>query len=917
MNKESPVPRLDLAPKLRRPLSLLNPLDYLRLLYWVFYFPQALRWYTETFGKQSLSEKAITWRNFWKWLESNPIERSLTIQAVILTILTLISCSGLLQTIGFPFNWRIITLGIAMSLIFGLIGGGMCADEFGFKAGISCGVVWGVGFGNTFGILDSTLGYLAIIFANFIEITTKSPIISTSAYLLFRGILISVAWGIAWSAKSSFVSGVVLGTTKLARTIGLLLSISFVIGNYVIANSIFNLVSSLLFGVLFTIIFTTIFTLASFRLDDWLLSLPRILNNINKPTTYFPRTTKLSCPFVYKKIKKWLKQDWDAGLYNANQILAFTLQFVPVIRAVNHVIEEIPQEEIVACIFKLSAYSYDCKPLRFVSENLALTVDFNIFKARLDTPIRACAAGFWYFSQANCFDEPYKNNLKKATEAFAIVRSLPNGEEMHTLTYTLANCLEAFDLSSIAFLRLPSPPEGNLLRPKTWNIIANLSHVIKDAQLIHRSTSRPSRIFALKRALEELNNLREKINSLPRPEKRLIGDIIQIWEHAFTRVATKLEETYITEPVINPYVIGDPVEGKLFVGREDVLRHLEELWVLGHQIQSVVIYSHRRMGKTSVLLNIASSLGSSVQVAYVNLLRLGEVSEGVGEVLMAITDAISEAINFPPPDDEQLIKLPYRTFERYLLQINSQLENQGLIIAIDEFEQLEKLITIGKIPLDFIAFLRGLVQMSPKIAFAFAGLHTLEEMTQDYFQPFFASVIPIRVGFLTTEATSQLLTNPSEDFPLTYTSEALRMISTLTAGQPYLVQFLGFQLVRYYNDQVFEQKLYREPVLTFEDVEAIINNSDFFKQASYYFTGVWGQAAQGAIGQQTVLRILASNPEGLSMEKIRHQVTDLDDVAVTDALNTLQRHDVVEQNQGRWRIIVELFRRWILQFSNK
>ncbi len=44
------VPKLDLAPKLKRPLSWWNPLDYLRLLYWVFYFPQALRWYVEIWG---------------------------------------------------------------------------------------------------------------------------------------------------------------------------------------------------------------------------------------------------------------------------------------------------------------------------------------------------------------------------------------------------------------------------------------------------------------------------------------------------------------------------------------------------------------------------------------------------------------------------------------------------------------------------------------------------------------------------------------------------------------------------------------------------------------------------------------------------------------------------------------------------
>ena len=45
-----PPPDLPYAPKRKKPLSLWNPLDYLQLLYWVFYFPQALSWYVETFG---------------------------------------------------------------------------------------------------------------------------------------------------------------------------------------------------------------------------------------------------------------------------------------------------------------------------------------------------------------------------------------------------------------------------------------------------------------------------------------------------------------------------------------------------------------------------------------------------------------------------------------------------------------------------------------------------------------------------------------------------------------------------------------------------------------------------------------------------------------------------------------------------
>ncbi|MEH2117988.1 hypothetical protein [Nostoc sp.] len=32
-----------------------------------------------------------------------------------------------------------------------------------------------------------------------------------------------------------------------------------------------------------------------------------------------------------------------------------------------------------------------------------------------------------------------------------------------------------------------------------------------------------------------------------------------------------------------------------------------------------------------------------------------------------------------------------------------------------------------------------------------------------------------------------------------------------------------------------------------------------------------------------------------------------------EVLNTLKRHDVVEETQGSRRIMVELFRRWVLQ----
>ena len=60
------VPKLDLAPKIKRPLSLWNPLDYLLLLYWVFYFPQALRWYVDSFGEGYIPPKFTNGGKRWK-----------------------------------------------------------------------------------------------------------------------------------------------------------------------------------------------------------------------------------------------------------------------------------------------------------------------------------------------------------------------------------------------------------------------------------------------------------------------------------------------------------------------------------------------------------------------------------------------------------------------------------------------------------------------------------------------------------------------------------------------------------------------------------------------------------------------------------------------------------------------------------
>ncbi len=670
-----------------------------------------------------------------------------------------------------------------------------------------------------------------------------------------------------------------------------------------------------------------------FRPESWLIALLPNLPSLQNGSWLFPRITPIPLPLLKSRLKTWLKQDWLLGVKNANELLKYSLQFIPVVNAVNQVLAETPLDHLIFRVSQLAENPYEWKLIKFASASLNKelkaqfkqgillllslrqffrsseedTDDFtSIAEPRLDTPHHATAAGFWYL---------HEKQPLEATKSFTVVRDLLYGEEMYILAYSLTQFQAVENPDDIANIELLNYSSEEALRPKTWEVIDNLREVIKDIQLVQGGTSKAARSLALNRAIGQLNTILDQSNIIPQAEQNLIIEIAENWITILENIALDIGNISITEPIQNPYVIGDPVEGNLFVGRDDIMRQLEELWVMSQQLQSVVLYGHRRMGKTSILRNISHCLGAEIIIVYINFQGLATVNEGMGEVLMAISDGISDAFEIPPPDDEALLRLPERTFERYLKKVVDQMNQKGLIIALDEFEMIEILIEAGKIPQDFIAVLRTWIQKYSKVAFILAGLHTLDEMTKDYFNPLFGSVRNIHVGFLTASSTRQLLTNPNNEFLLNYTGEALDLIHQLTSGQPYLVQLIGFSLVRHYNDQVFEFKQSREDTFTVEDVNAVVNNPDFFSQGRYYFTGVWGQAAEGCIGQQEILKALAENSQGLTVNHL-YDNTDLDETIINKALKTLKRHDVVKPTQQGWKIVVELFRRWVNQKEN-
>jgi hypothetical protein len=105
MSLDDSVPILDLAPKLKRPLSLWKPLDYLRLLYWAFFFPQAVSWYDKKFGDGTDFSDENTWKERWQWLKKNTIQQRLIFQSLLILLIVNFGVMQALSLLGITIKW--------------------------------------------------------------------------------------------------------------------------------------------------------------------------------------------------------------------------------------------------------------------------------------------------------------------------------------------------------------------------------------------------------------------------------------------------------------------------------------------------------------------------------------------------------------------------------------------------------------------------------------------------------------------------------------------------------------------------------------------------------------------------------------------------------------------------------------------
>ncbi len=514
---------------------------------------------------------------------------------------------------------------------------------------------------------------------------------------------------------------------------------------------------------------------------------------------------------------------------------------------------------------------------------------------------------------------PVKEVLNQdwAQKAYQDIADLEHGSEMSRSFALFRDLLNQDDMRWLSQLRtqlddLPAPEQA--LRPATIQALHTLAAAGADVGIFLHASSKTNRLSAITRATEALEQLQSFVKAeVNDADGRALLEIIEHWQPLLVKAGGALGRAQTLKPVVNPYVAGDPVTGDLFVGRDDIMRRLEELWADARHAPSVVLYGHRRMGKTSILQNLGARLPGRYRLVDFNMQRM--FAESTAELLYELALACYQALSShaecdtsalaAPEDSAFFQRSPYRAFDHYLRSLDAVCGEWHLLVLVDEFEVVETEIQAGVLEAKLLTFWRGMIQGYPWFSMVFAGLHTLQEMREDYWHPFFGSVTSIPVSFLDDADARQLLVQPEPDFDMDYEPEAVAEALALTHGQPYLLQLIGHSLVSRFNRQTFAQEAEPPRVFGLADVQAVIDNEAFFRDGDAYFTGVWGQADEP---QQAVLRWLAANTEGMSLAAMEPHLADVD---IPAALESLQHHDVLHEQNGRWCFTVELMRRWV------
>ena len=243
------------------------------------------------------------------------------------------------------------------------------------------------------------------------------------------------------------------------------------------------------------------------------------------------------------------------------------------------------------------------------------------------------------------------------------------------------------------------------------------------------------------------------------------------------------------ETLANPFVFGGALSnpsGYGFFGRGEVF-DLVRSALNAVQRNPVILYGHRRIGKSSILQRLAQGLSPDNLCVYYNLETKGRISLDV--VLYGLGRAICETLEADLPARADTTQ---ETFHRVFLQrIASHLGSlRRLVLLLDEFDVIDQLRAEPEAAArTFVPYLASLLAAEPAIGVVMVVGRRTEELSDAFRAALLKNAVQMRIDRLAENQVAQML----DVLPvptLAFDAGAVARVFALAAGHPYCTQVL-------------------------------------------------------------------------------------------------------------------------------
>ncbi len=357
---------------------------------------------------------------------------------------------------------------------------------------------------------------------------------------------------------------------------------------------------------------------------------------------------------------------------------------------------------------------------------------------------------------------------------------------------------------------------------------------------------------------------------------------------------------------INPYIVGNPVKDKTgFFGRQDIFRDVMRV-LRQRESNAIVLYGQRRIGKTSVLLQLEKQLAAEGEFTPVYFDLQDKAAKSLPEVLFDLSQHISRVTGHTVASPADFGRTGDYFRATFLPQIAEKVASGGLVLLFDEFDVLDSPLRTQASEA-FFPYLRQWMTDLQKVKFVFVIGRRPEDLSVRTMYSF-KDIQSTRVSFLTPKDAENVIRQSERNGSLKWDDSAVRRVLELSHAHPYFTQLLCSVVWENAN----EEAPGAASVVVARDVENAIPQA--LKFGANAFNWLWDGLPPA---ERVVVAAMAEiKDEVITQEKLIETLNQSGVRLVARELEfapeTLIDWEVLIKAEGGYRFAVPLLRRWVL-----